>query len=79
LNPLLSGVMLEKDAQDDGRLEVDEIFELKLNAESRVLGSHGRGMTGRLLLGSVSQEVALHLNAQLKLCAARPHLMRVSC
>lgn len=33
LNPLLSGVMLEPDAQDDGRLEVHEILELKLNAE----------------------------------------------
>jgi CHAT domain-containing protein/Tfp pilus assembly protein PilF len=33
LNPLLSGVMLERDAQEDGRLEVHEILELKLNAE----------------------------------------------
>jgi CHAT domain-containing protein/Flp pilus assembly protein TadD len=33
LNPLLSGVMLEPDAQEDGRLEVHEILELKLNAE----------------------------------------------
>jgi CHAT domain-containing protein len=33
LNPLLSGVMLEADTQDDGRLEVHEILELKLNAE----------------------------------------------
>lgn len=33
LNPLLSGVMLEKDAQNDGRLEVHEILELKLKAE----------------------------------------------
>lgn len=33
LNPLLSGVMLEPDAQNDGRLEVHEILELKLNAE----------------------------------------------
>src|SRR6266404_3317035 len=32
-NPLLSGVMLEADTQDDGRLEVHEILELKLNAE----------------------------------------------
>ena len=33
LNPLLSGVMLEPDAQNDGRLEVHEILELKLNAQ----------------------------------------------
>jgi CHAT domain-containing protein len=33
LNPLLSGLMLEPDAQEDGRLEVHEILELKLNAE----------------------------------------------
>lgn len=32
LNPLLSGVMLEKDAAEDGRLEVHEILGLKLNA-----------------------------------------------
>jgi CHAT domain-containing protein/Flp pilus assembly protein TadD len=32
LNPLLSGVMLEPDAQDDGRMEVHEILGLKLNA-----------------------------------------------
>lgn len=32
LNPLLSGVMLERDAQEDGRMEVHEILELKLNA-----------------------------------------------
>jgi len=32
LNPLLSGVMLEPDAQEDGRMEVHEILELKLNA-----------------------------------------------
>jgi len=33
LNPLLSGVVLEPDAENDGRLEVHEILELKLNAE----------------------------------------------
>lgn len=33
MNPLLSGVTLERDAQEDGRLEVHEILELKLNAE----------------------------------------------
>ena len=33
LNPLLSGLILEPDASDDGRLEVHEILELKLNAE----------------------------------------------
>ncbi len=33
LNPLLSGVLLERDAQDDGRLEVHEIFELQLHAQ----------------------------------------------
>jgi CHAT domain-containing protein len=33
LNPLLSGVMLEPDAQEDGRMEVHEILELKLNAK----------------------------------------------
>jgi CHAT domain-containing protein/Tfp pilus assembly protein PilF len=33
LNPLLSGVMLEPGAGEDGRLEVHEILELKLNAE----------------------------------------------
>jgi CHAT domain-containing protein len=33
LNPLLSGVMLEPDAQEDGRMEVREILELKLNAK----------------------------------------------
>jgi CHAT domain-containing protein len=33
LNPLLSGVMLEPDAENDGRLDVHEILELKLNAE----------------------------------------------
>jgi CHAT domain-containing protein len=32
LNPLLSGVMLEPDAQEDGRMEVHEILGLKLNA-----------------------------------------------
>lgn len=32
-NPLLSGVVLERDAQEDGRLEVHEILELKLTAE----------------------------------------------
>jgi len=32
VNPLLSGVMLEPDAQEDGRMEVHEILELKLNA-----------------------------------------------
>jgi CHAT domain-containing protein len=31
-NPLLSGVMLEPDAKEDGRMEVHEILELKLNA-----------------------------------------------
>ena len=33
LNPLLSGLILEPDAGEDGRLEVHEILELKLNAE----------------------------------------------
>jgi CHAT domain-containing protein len=33
LNPLLSGVMLEPDAQEDGRMEVGEILELKLSAK----------------------------------------------
>ena len=33
LNPLLSGVALEPDAENDGRLEVHEILELRLNAE----------------------------------------------
>ena len=33
LNPLLSGVVLEADAENDGRLDVHEILELKLNAE----------------------------------------------
>lgn len=33
LNPLLSGVTLEPDAREDGRLDVHEILELKLNAE----------------------------------------------
>ncbi len=33
LNPLLSGVMLEPDAQNDGRLEVHEILVLQLNAK----------------------------------------------
>jgi CHAT domain-containing protein/Tfp pilus assembly protein PilF len=32
LNPLLSGIMLEPDAQEDGRMEVHEILGLKLNA-----------------------------------------------
>lgn len=33
LNPLLSGVLLEADAENDGHLDVHEILELKLNAE----------------------------------------------
>ena len=33
MNPLLSGLMLEPDSTEDGRLEVHEILELKLNAE----------------------------------------------
>ena len=33
LNPLLSGVMLEPDAANDGRMEVHEILALKLNAK----------------------------------------------
>jgi CHAT domain-containing protein/Tfp pilus assembly protein PilF len=33
LNPLLSGVALEPDAENDGRLEVHEILRLRLNAE----------------------------------------------
>jgi len=33
MNPLLSGVTLEPDAEEDGRLEVHEILQLKLNAE----------------------------------------------
>jgi CHAT domain-containing protein len=33
LNPLLSGIALESDAENDGRLEVHEILELRLNAE----------------------------------------------
>jgi CHAT domain-containing protein/Tfp pilus assembly protein PilF len=33
LNPLLSGVMLEPDAQEDGRMEVHEILGLRLNAK----------------------------------------------
>jgi len=33
LNPLLSGVMLEPDAQEDGRMEVHEILGLKLHAQ----------------------------------------------
>ncbi|MGI9166062.1 MAG: CHAT domain-containing protein [Pyrinomonadaceae bacterium] len=33
LNPLLSGLLLEADATDDGRLEVHEIFELQLQAQ----------------------------------------------
>jgi CHAT domain-containing protein len=33
LNPLLSGLILEPGAGDDGRLEVHEILELKLNAD----------------------------------------------
>jgi CHAT domain-containing protein len=32
LNPLLSGVMLEPDAEEDGRMEVHEILGLRLNA-----------------------------------------------
>ena len=33
LNPLLSGIMLEPDIQEDGRMEVHEILSLKLNAK----------------------------------------------
>ncbi len=33
LNPLLSGVVLEPDAQEDGRMEVHEILGLRLNAK----------------------------------------------
>ncbi len=33
LNPLLSGLMLEPDAQEDGRMEVHEILGLKLHAQ----------------------------------------------
>ena len=33
LNPLLSGLLLEPDAQNDGRLEVHEILELQLHAQ----------------------------------------------
>ncbi|MGH9871454.1 MAG: CHAT domain-containing tetratricopeptide repeat protein [Pyrinomonadaceae bacterium] len=33
LNPLLSGVLLEPDSQNDGRLEVHEIFDLQLHAQ----------------------------------------------
>ncbi|MFS8086799.1 MAG: CHAT domain-containing protein, partial [Acidobacteriota bacterium] len=33
LNPLLSGVVLEPDAEEDGRLEVHEILELRLDAD----------------------------------------------
>ena len=33
LNPLLSGVTLEPDDQEDGRLEVHEILDLRLNAK----------------------------------------------
>ncbi|MEO7970289.1 MAG: CHAT domain-containing protein [bacterium] len=33
LNPLLSGVLLEPDAENDGRLEVHEIFGLQLHAQ----------------------------------------------
>ncbi|MGA9573986.1 MAG: CHAT domain-containing protein, partial [Lysobacterales bacterium] len=33
LNPLLSGLELEKDADDDGQLELYEILELQLNAD----------------------------------------------
>src|SRR4029077_4928150 len=33
LNPLLSGVTLEADAEEDGRLEVHEILGLRLKAE----------------------------------------------
>src|SRR6266436_7273288 len=33
LNPLLSGVALEPDADNDGRLDVHEILELRLNAK----------------------------------------------
>lgn len=33
MNPLLSGVVLEADAENDGRLEVHEILSLRLNAK----------------------------------------------
>src|SRR6185436_15118610 len=40
VNPLLSGVMLEPDAQEDGRMEVHEILELKLNANLVTLSAY---------------------------------------
>lgn len=39
LNPLLSGLELEPDAHEDGRLEVHEILALRLNAELATLSA----------------------------------------
>jgi CHAT domain-containing protein/Tfp pilus assembly protein PilF len=44
LSPLLSGVQLEADATNDGRLELHEILELKLNAELVTLSACETGL-----------------------------------
>jgi len=44
LNPLLSGVMLEPDGQEDGRMEVHEILDLKLNANLVTLSACDTGL-----------------------------------
>jgi len=44
LNPLLSGVMLERDSENDGRLEVHEILERKLKADLVTLSACDTGL-----------------------------------
>jgi CHAT domain-containing protein len=46
LNPLLSGVLLESDAEEDGRLEVHEILELRLRARLVTLSACDTALGG---------------------------------
>lgn len=46
VNPLLSGVTLEPDSENDGRLEVHEILELRLNAKLVTLSACDTALGG---------------------------------
>ncbi len=86
LNPLLSGVMLEQDATEDGRLEVHEILGLKLKAKLVTLSACdtalGSGYFAKVPAGDdligLTRAYSCRRIHRLKLCHRRKSCYRLS-